>query len=253
MDPDEFFGTTIATRNIGKYRLALRQYEEHDRLPRHTHGEAFVTIIMEGGFREESAGSILECGPHDVVVHAPEDRHVNYFTGRRTRCLSVQGGAFDRNSLLASPVSASIALKFVREFRAPDVLSAMVVEAMMLELFVAAERQRDERRPPCWLTNVRATIDRHFQEPLTLTDLAQSVDVHPGHLARVFRHHYGTTVGETMRGLRVAYALQRLESSAPLYDIALDAGFADQSHFTRTFRRATGMTPARYRRTLSAF
>jgi AraC family transcriptional regulator len=68
------------------------------------------------------------------------------------------------------------------------------------------------------------------------------------YLASAFRRCYGHTVAEHVRELRVAYALRRLaESEDPLSDIARAAGFADQSHFSRTFKQLTGTTPGAYR------
>ena len=249
----EFFGTQLAAREIGPFHLSLREYGEHTRLPPHAHEEAFVTIVVEGGFREDSPGKSLDCGLHDVIVHAPGERHGNDFAGRRTRCLSILGASFDRGELLASPAASAVAVRVLREFRSPDALSAMVIESTMLELYVAAARLAESVRAPRWLRQVRSAVERRFQEPLTLSELARSVDVHPAHLARAFRRHYGATVGEVLRDLRVAYARRRLETRAPLRDIASDAGFADQSHFTRTFRRATGTTPGQYRRALRLF
>ena len=118
----------------------------------------------------------------------------------------------------------------------------------MLELFAASARLVGATRVPDWLREVHTTVERCFRESLTLTDLARTVDVHPTHLAREFRRHYGSTIGETLRDLRVAYAKRRLASPASLQEIAQEAGFADQSHFTRTFRKATGMTPSMFRR-----
>ena len=252
MSSDEFFGRSIAAREIGDYRMSLRAYGEHTRLPPHTHVLPFATIVVNGGFREESAGNTVDCGTHDVIVHAPEARHRNQFAGRETRCLSVQGGSFRRTACLTSSAAAAIALKLIGEFRHPDAFSPIVVDALMLELFVATERQSDTGAPR-WLEKVRAIIDAQFQEPLTLAGLAEAVEVHPGHLARSFRQHFGTTIGDVLRDRRLTYARQRLQSDDPLQAIAHDAGFADQSHFTRSFRRKTGMTPSVYRRTLRAF
>jgi AraC family transcriptional regulator len=73
--------------------------------------------------------------------------------------------------------------------------------------------------------------------------------VHPVHLARVFRLTYGTPVGSYLRGLRLAWAAGRLtDSEDTIAQIALEAGFFDQSHFTRTFRQYFGLTPQAYRR-----
>lgn len=249
----EFFGTQLAFRELGAFRLTLREYRQNMRLPLHAHADAFVTIVAEGARREDSPGKSLDCGVHDVIVHAPGERHADRFAGRRTRCLSVVGAAFDRSELLASPAASAVAVKVLREFRRPDALSPLVIESAMLELYAAAARCREAVRAPTWLRQVRAQVERRFQERLLLSELALAVEVHPGHLARAFRRHYGTTVGELVRELRVAYAQRRLKTGAPLSEIAQDAGFADQSHFTRTFRRATGQTPVQYRRTFGAF
>ena len=74
------------------------------------------------------------------------------------------------------------------------------------------------------------------------------VGVHPVHLARAFRQTYDTTFAGYIRELRVEYARNELATSAmPLSVIAAAAGFCDQSHFCRSFRRATGLSPAEYR------
>ena len=63
--------------------------------------------------------------------------------------------------------------------------------------------------------------------------------------------HANRSPGEYVRRLRVEIACQRLASSdMPLAEIALAAGFSDQSHFTKTFRHYNGMTPGEYRRRL---
>ena len=93
---------------------------------------------------------------------------------------------------------------------------------------------------------------KRFSETLTLEEIAAVAGVHPVHLASVFRRHYGCTVGDAVRRLRIDYACRQLaRSEVSLAEIALDAGFASQSHFTRTFRRLTGTTPAQYRKIFS--
>jgi AraC-like DNA-binding protein len=79
--------------------------------------------------------------------------------------------------------------------------------------------------------------------------LAAEAGVSPFELARLFRRHYSTSIGELHRQARVEFACRELrQSERPLADIARDAGFYDQSHFCNVFRRSTGCTPARYRR-----
>jgi AraC family transcriptional regulator len=106
-----------------------------------------------------------------------------------------------------------------------------------------------ERRPPPWLLRARDLAHARFREPLRLAELAQEAQVHPGHLARAFRRHFRTSLGSYVRGLRLEWAAGRLlGSEESLASIALAAGFADQSHLTRAFKRFTGVTPGGYRR-----
>ena len=237
-------------RDIGPYRFSLREFGDATQLPRHHHDDAFVTIVVEGRLVEQLSGTSHDCGTWDVVVHAPGEQHANRFAGRRTRCLRVQGVSFERTACFSSPAAAAIASKLVQEFRHPDTFSPLVIEAAMLELHAMSGRQNARARMPRWLPRVIAAVDAGYQAPLSIAALARDADIHPAHLARAFREHCGQTLGERVRALRVEYARQRLATDAPLHEIAGDAGFADQSHFTRTFRRALGMTPSAYRRNL---
>jgi len=64
------------------------------------------------------------------------------------------------------------------------------------------------------------------------------------------RQAFGVTVCEYSRSLRLDWAATQLEGDVRLAQVALEAGFADQSHFTRAFRRHVGVTPGRYRELL---
>ena len=86
---------------------------------------------------------------------------------------------------------------------------------------------------------------------LRATKLAREAGVHPGHLSHTFRRCIGEGIGEHVHRLRVRAACKRmLDPYASLAEVSFAAGFADQSHFTRSFRRITGMTPAAFRSVL---
>ena len=79
--------------------------------------------------------------------------------------------------------------------------------------------------------------------------IAGAVGVHPVHLPRSFRRRFGITMTSYRRDLRLeaaGYAL--LTTSHGVARIATEHGYSDQAHFTRAFKRATGMTPAAFRR-----
>jgi AraC family transcriptional regulator len=74
------------------------------------------------------------------------------------------------------------------------------------------------------------------------------VGVHPVTLAREFRRYYDCTIGELVRRERIGFACRELlKPEESIADVAVSAGFYDQSHFAKAFKRVTGMTPAGYR------
>ena len=84
-----------------------------------------------------------------------------------------------------------------------------------------------------------------------LDELAREAGVHPVHLSRVFRRCVGEGIGEYVHRLRVRTACERmLAPHNSLSELSLGTGFADQSHFTRAFRKITGLTPATFRSAL---
>jgi AraC-like DNA-binding protein len=93
-------------------------------------------------------------------------------------------------------------------------------------------------------------LDVHTGGGVTLDILARSCGLSVRHFTRAFRQSTGMAPYQWLQYRRMEKAKQLLEaSSAPLSTIALDCGFADQSHFTRTFARLVGVTPRIWRRT----
>jgi AraC-like DNA-binding protein len=126
-------------------------------------------------------------------------------------------------------------------------VSALVLESILLNALASAARSRTPRglRRPPWLVRAKELLHDRALEAPRLDDIARTVGVHPGHLSREFRRFFGVVPGEYLRQLRVDHAARQLaETDAPMLEIALGAGFADQAHFARAFRRAMGHSPA---------
>jgi AraC-like DNA-binding protein len=88
-----------------------------------------------------------------------------------------------------------------------------------------------------------------YGRPLTIAGLARRAHLSLSQFQREFRRLLHLTPSDYLLRVRMLMARRRLERSAdPVGAIALDTGFYDQSHFTRAFRRHTGMTPLAYRR-----
>jgi AraC family transcriptional regulator len=146
-----------------------------------------------------------------------------------------------------------LAWRLAAELRASDAAAPLAAEGYALEILAATAREatvdRVGGRPPAWLASAEEFLRAHIAQPVGLSTVAEAVGVNPAHLARVFRARYGTSLGEFGRRLRIDWAAAEIaRADRPIAQIASEAGFADQSHFTRLFRRHVGVTPARFRK-----
>ena len=263
----EFYGTTSQALSANGFRFTEKSYSSRATLPNHAHELSHFCFVLSGSYNETIAGKRFERGPTALVYYPPDvshaEEHFNYgrhflveidFSGLEK--IREYGAGLSEPVLLRGESSLWLAARMYREFRDRDGFSPLALESISTELLIAASRQharKADRKPPPWLDQVKDYLRSTFSEPPALNELAKVVGIHPTHLARVFRKFERCTVGDYVREVRIEYARRRmLLSDDPLVEIALGAGFADQTHFTRTFKRLTGMTPTEFRRMFAA-
>jgi AraC family transcriptional regulator len=117
-----------------------------------------------------------------------------------------------------------------------------------MSLYTRKNRQTYRPGSPPWLQNVKDILHDRFSQPIKLTELAETAGVHHVHLCRAFRQHYLCSLGDYQRRLRVEHSSKLLRATnLSLVEVALAAGFSDQAHFSRVFKKPTRMTPAEFR------
>ncbi|MDL2327711.1 helix-turn-helix domain-containing protein [Ruminococcaceae bacterium OttesenSCG-928-A11] len=91
-------------------------------------------------------------------------------------------------------------------------------------------------------------IGENYGHKITLQDIAHLLHVSPTYLSMLFKEEMGTTFSEYLNMVRVKKAKQMLQgTNISVVDVSLRCGFADQSYFTKVFKRAEGCTPRDYR------
>ena len=253
----------VRRRAIRGYSLKEFAHPPHRRLPWHDHAEASVCFVVSGSYTERMDGRDWECVAGTMVFKPPHEGHGDRFGGRGGRCLLIEVdpgrlraiGAHttitERPGLARTAALTAFGQRILRETSAADEASSLAIEGLILEILAEGSRAIDggaHGPAPAWLRQAHALIRDSFRDALTLSAVARAVGVHPSHLARAYRAHHGCSVGDQVRRLRVEQAaLELAATGAPPAEIALRAGFFDQSHFSRVFRRQTGLTPAEYR------
>lgn len=93
-------------------------------------------------------------------------------------------------------------------------------------------------------------LEEHFRDHIQLSELAEHCDLSSTHIHRLFQRLLRMSPAEYLLALRLQEARRLLATTdEPLSEIALGTGFFDQSHFTKRFRKMTGMTPTQFRKT----
>jgi AraC-like DNA-binding protein len=106
---------------------------------------------------------------------------------------------------------------------------------------------RPAGRERAGVRRAREYLREHFRDAISLARLAAVARLSSFHLARVFRQEVGLPPHAYQNQLRLHYARRLIQAGRPLAQVAQMAGFADQSHLVRQFRRAFAVTPGAYR------
>lgn len=264
LPPGRYYGKTLRSCQVASFQLSERVYSPGYQTPKHTHKQALFCFVMQGRYTETYGNLTRECTSSTLLFHPPGELHAEHFheAGGRSFIVEIAPSWLARlreylpfaesSADFQGSVFALLAHKLYREFTDADPVSPLIIEGLMMEMLGETARRHIgyKRQPtePRWLSQAKDLLQTRFTENLTLADIAHEVGVHPVHLAQIFRKTYHCTVGEYVRKLRIEFACHELAASAkPIVDIALAAGFCDQSHFNRTFKRALGTAPSQYR------
>lgn len=258
----------VKEREVNGFRLIETRLPANFRIPKHSHANGSFCFVLGGAFTERKGNRIDKEYQAASMMFSPVDEvHSDQFHNTGGHCFFLE---FSPRSLdyarefslrLNEPIEFQggditlISTRLYREFSRMDESSPLAIEGLAFEIMAEVSRWRSKsvgHQSPRWLSQVKDLLHAGFAENLSLSEIAAAVDVHPVHLARVFRQFNRCTLGEYVRSLRVKNASQRLlVSDASLAEIALSAGFSDQAHFCRIFKNQTGLTPTEFRRSFN--
>jgi len=235
---------------------------------RHRHDTYAIGVTEAGVQVFDYRGRVERSTPGEVVVLHPDEAHdgragggdgfgyrIVYVEPARIAAAvrAIRGHAaplpfvrepVSRSSTLARAVTA--AFRVAPEPQALDALVLRLAEGLV-EGDPDSQPVGAPRLDQAALDRARAFLDGR-RALVRSTELESVTGLSRYELARQFRVRYGTSPYRYSLMRRLDFARGRLRGGTPLADLALAAGFADQAHFTRMFKAAYGLTPARYAR-----
>jgi AraC-like DNA-binding protein len=253
--------------DLGGLEVMSASFVDHA-FARHTHEEYFVGVIESGAKTFLHHGSAEVVGVGGLSLVNPGEVH----TGRRSSGERLAYRAFyPSQSLLESlwfdssnanpplfvaPVvhDPDLAKRFLDAFYVLETSTDRLErESKLFEAFTALlgryaqpGKLRAVGRESCAVRLARQHLDQHWSEPLGLFELAHLVGLSAFYLSRVFKRELGLSPFEYQTQRRIMRSKHLLSHGVSIAQVALEVGYADQSNFTKQFKRLTGVTPKRY-------
>ncbi|MEV4533943.1 AraC family transcriptional regulator [Asanoa sp. NPDC049518] len=230
--------------------------------PSHTHDAWTLLVVDDGAIRYD-----LDRHGHGAVAdqvtllppHVPHDGRAATPSGFVKRVVyldadvvgrELTGAAVDHPALADPPLRRRVAeLHGVLDGGAGEELHAESRLALVVDRIrdhLGAPHPAASVPPRRLARELRELLDAHVTSGLTLEAAAVRLGAHPTHLVRAFTAAFGLPPHAYLVGRRVDRARALLLAGQPAASVAAAAGFYDQAHLTRTFRRYLGTTPAKF-------
>lgn len=226
----------------------------------HYHENSHITLILQGGNREQRRNREFESVPGEIVFYASGELHRNLNTKHPSRNINVEiaNDFFSHYNLdiaelkttTSNNANAKFALlKAYQECLTNDETSQTTIHGLLLNLIATTAGVKTESFNPKWVGLVTDILNDRWNENISLDELAKLIGVHPVTISKLFPKYFQCTLGEYIRKIRIDKATILIRNSQlSLTDIGYQCGFFDQSHFIRVFKLTTGFLPNRYKK-----
>jgi len=226
----------------------------------HCHENPHFSFVLNGGSLEKRGNIEIERQPGKITFYHSGEYHQSTCIKNSSRHvnLELQPRFLAENEIeetkLASVIEKNPDAKFLllqvcKELMADDEWSDVSIKMILHELLNQYLYLQANKKNRLWLSKIDEILRDNLHEALSLDYLSNIVNLHPVTISKQFHKYYSCTLGEYVRKLRIEKALTLIKNSQyTLTEIAYECGFADQSHFIRTFKHLTAFLPHNYQR-----
>lgn len=235
----------------------------------HRHDTYAIGLTLAGVQQFDYRGETRNSLPGGIVVLHPDERHDGRAGDDQTfRYRSLYLAPVDIQAMtgrgalpfVAAGVSSNPKLRrtigaLLEDFERP--ITGLELQDGLYDLAMALEQAAGRAAAPMVINRpaangARAYIEAHLDQAISLADLEAATGHGRWQLSRDFRSMFGTSPYRYLVMRRLDRARKMLIDGQSISGAAIDSGFADQSHFSRLFKRAFGLTPRAWQRALAA-
>lgn len=220
----------------------------------HVHSNSYLSILLSGLYSEVTLDSQKIISPCNILYRPAHYKHKNQFITDKTKCFNIEFDAewFDKHGINSEKIKPQI--KKIQNY--PFVLRLLIdflkhrkidfFEELLIQLITSEEKIISPRKP--WLSKLVRILDNEIDINHSLITLSERVFVHPNYMSKVFKEHFGRTIGQYQMERKIQSATEKLFiESTSIAQIATGCGFFDESHFIKTFKAYHRITPHQFR------
>lgn len=261
-----FRGETFQT-TLFEGIVATETEYDYDYIDWHYHPNPYFSLVTSGNCREINKRGTFDCSPDSLLFHNYQEPHANrkwsgisrHFQIELSfdwcRKLDVDPDRMPASSNIHNPKLKLLFYNIYREAKLADDTSSLTIDSLLLETFetMRGVEKTSASSNPDWVRTVDEILHDSFYQTPSLTELSSQLALHPAHLSRDFAKYFRCNFSEYIRRIKVNKALSMLRNQKlALTDIAVNCGFADQSHFIRCFKEFVRITPKAYRKLVTS-
>ena len=225
----------------------------------HSHDNPTICFLLQGGCAEKRSKSSYERSACDMRFYHADELHQSVIKVFPSKCVNLElesqfltqyefSETILNLAVTKNPDVKLLMLKIHSEFLINDAFTKAAIKILLLSMFNKTKTSNNQKKPK-WISRLYELLNDNWSETPSLEDLAVAVNVHPTTISKHFTRYFSCTFGEYMRKLKVEKSISLIKNTKlSLTEIASHCGFADQSHFTRNFKKLTGFLPKDFKR-----
>lgn len=226
----------------------------------HSHENSHLTFALKGGSIENRKKGNIPCSPGLLLLYPANELHRNTdyvsnsesfsieFENAWCKDLEINNQENNRQVIIRDPLVKNNMIRIMGEVKDADDLSNLCIETTILGILSSLDHDKTGNKRPSWINQLYELLHDEFNTSWSLASLSEILQIHPVTISKCFPKYFNTNIGDYIRKIKTGRSLTDLcKRSMAIEEIAVKYGFVDNAHFTRVFKKHTGITPSQYR------